>query len=61
MANAWNPQSPAIKTETVAYLKQAVKEGAIMEVHVKDVENGTITTDRLLGLFITIEQRRKPK
>lgn len=58
MTNVWNPQSPSIKTETIAYLNQAVKDGIIKDSHVKDVENGTITTDRLLGLQLTIEHRR---
>ncbi len=58
MANVWNPGSPAIKTETVEYLKQAVKDGYIKQTHVDDVENGTMTADRLIGLFATIEHRK---
>lgn len=58
MSNTWNPQSPSMKTEVINFLNQAVKDEIIKDVHVKDVENGTMTTDRLLGLYITIDQRR---
>jgi len=54
----WNPGSPAIKTETENYIAQAVKDGIIQASHLKDLQNGTMTTDRLLGLHITIQQRR---
>ncbi|MFJ7982603.1 hypothetical protein ACIQ1D_20320 [Lysinibacillus xylanilyticus] len=37
---------------------QAVKDGIIQESHLKDLQNGTMTTDRLMGLYITIQQRR---
>lgn len=58
MSNVWNPGSSAVKTETVEYLKQAVKDGYIKQTHVDDVENGKMTTDRLIGLFATIMHRR---
>jgi len=58
MANVWNPQSPAIKTETENYIAQAVKDGIIQESHLMNLQSGTMTTDRLLGLYITIQQRR---
>src|SRR5690606_18759879 len=58
MTNVWNPGSSAVKTETVEYLKQAVKDGYIKQTHVDDVENGKMTTDRLIGLFATIMHRR---
>jgi len=58
MSTKWNPQSPAIKTETIEFLKQAVKDGIIQESHVKDAENGTITLDRLVGLDFVIAHRR---
>ncbi|AVK84460.1 peptidoglycan L-alanyl-D-glutamate endopeptidase [Lysinibacillus sp. B2A1] len=54
----WNPGSPAMKTETENFIAQAVKDGIIQESHLKDLQNGTMTTDRLLGLYITIQQRR---
>ena len=54
----WNPGSPAMKTETENFITQAVKEGIIQESHLKDLQNGTMTTDRLMGLYITIQQRR---
>lgn len=58
MTNVWNPGSSAVKTETVEYLKQAVKDGYIKQSHVDDAENGKMTTDRLIGLFATIAHRR---
>ncbi len=58
MAQTWNPGSPAMKTETENFIAQAVKDGIIQESHLKDLQNGTMTTDRLIGLYITIQQRR---
>ena len=54
----WNPGSPAMKTESENFIAQAVKDGIIQESHLKDLQNGTMTSDRLLGLYITIQQRR---
>jgi len=54
----WNPGSPAMKTEAENFIAQAVKEGIIQESHLKYLQNGTMTTDRLIGLYITIQQRR---
>lgn len=54
----WNPGSTAIKTETEDFLAQAVKEGIINESHLKDLKNGEMTTDRLVGLQTTILHRR---
>ncbi|MEY9975816.1 M15 family metallopeptidase [Lysinibacillus sp. RC79] len=54
----WNPGSPAMKTETENFVAQAVKGGIIQASHLKDLQNGTMTTDRLIGLYITIQQRR---
>ncbi|MGG2081638.1 M15 family metallopeptidase [Lysinibacillus pakistanensis] len=54
----WNPGSPAMKTETENFIAQAVKDGIIQESHLKDLQNSTMTTDRLMGLYITIQQRR---
>ncbi len=54
----WNPGSPSMKTETENYIAQAVKDGIIQASHLKDLQNGTMTSDRLLGLYITIQQRR---
>lgn len=58
MTQAWNPASPTMRNETENYLAQAIKEGIIQESHLKDLQNGMMTTDRLLGLYITIQQRR---
>lgn len=57
----WNPASPAMQTAAEAFLKQAVKDGIIQESHLKDLQNKQMTTDRLLGLYITIDQRRSTK
>ncbi|QDP99413.1 M15 family metallopeptidase [Lysinibacillus fusiformis] len=57
----WNPGSPAMKTETENYVAKAVKDGIIQASHLKDLQNGTMTTDRLIGLYITIQQRRTTK
>lgn len=46
-----------MKTETKNFIAQAVKDGIIQESHLKDLQNGTINTDRLIGLYITIQQR----
>ncbi|WP_418302181.1 M15 family metallopeptidase [Lysinibacillus fusiformis] len=58
VTKVWNPASIAIQTATESYIAQAIKEGVIQESHLKDLKNGTMTTDRLLGLYITIQQRR---
>ncbi len=58
VAQAWNPASTAIRTATESYIAQAIKEGVIQDSHLKDLRNGVMTTDHLLGLFITIQQRR---
>ncbi|MFJ7407052.1 MULTISPECIES: N-acetylmuramoyl-L-alanine amidase family protein [unclassified Lysinibacillus] len=57
----WNPGSPAMKTETENFIAQAVKDGIIQDSHLKDLQNGEMTTDRLIGLYITIQQRRANK
>jgi len=57
MTQSWNPGSPAMKTETENFIAQAVKDGIIQESHLKDLQRGTMTTDRLIGLYITIQQR----
>ena len=54
----WNPGSPAMRTETENFIAQAVKEGIIQASHLKDLQNGEMITDRLIGLYITIQQRR---
>ena len=58
MPEAWNPGSPTLRTETEQFIEKAVKEGVIQLSHLKELQNGTMTTDRLLGLYITINQRR---
>ena len=54
----WNPGSPTLRTETEQFIETAVKEGVIQLSHLKDLQSGAMTTDRLLGLYITINQRR---
>ena len=54
----WNPGSPTLRTETDQFIEKAVKEGVIQLSHLKDLQSGAMTTDRLLGLYITINQRR---
>ncbi len=58
MIQTWNPGSPAMKTEAENFIAQAVEEEIIKESHLKDLQNGTMTTDRLIGLYITVQQRR---
>ncbi|MFJ5766726.1 M15 family metallopeptidase [Lysinibacillus sp. NPDC093210] len=57
----WNPGSPAMRTETENFIAQAVKDGIIKASHLKDLQSGVMTTDRLIGLFIAIHQRRATK
>lgn len=59
MSNVWNPSSPAIRTETEDFLAKAVKEGIINDSHLKALQNGTMTTDRLIGLQMTVLNRRE--
>jgi len=54
----WNPGSPTMKTEAENYIAHAVKDGIIQASHLKDIQSGAMTTDRLIGLYITIQQRR---
>ena len=54
----WNPGSPTLRTETEQFIEKAAKEGVIQLSHLKDLQSGAMTTDRLLGLYITINQRR---
>ncbi len=61
VVQAWNPGLLAIRTATESYIAQAIKEGIIQASHLKDLQNGEMTTDRLLGLYITIQQRRANK
>jgi len=57
----WNPGSPAMRAETENFIAQAAKDGSINASHLKDLQSGVMTTDRLLGLYITIQQRRNNK
>ncbi|MGE7926356.1 M15 family metallopeptidase [Lysinibacillus xylanilyticus] len=54
----WNPGSPTMKIEAENYIAQAVKDGIIQSSHLKDLQSEAMTTDRLVGLYITIQQRR---
>lgn len=58
VTQVWNPASPTMRIETEKYLAEAINEGIIQDSHLKDLQNGVMTTDRLLGLYITIQQRR---
>ena len=58
MSNVWNPGSPAIRTETEEFLLKAVKDGMINNSHLKAFQNGEMTTDRLVGLQMTVLNRR---
>lgn len=58
VAKAWEPGSSAIRTETEDFLAKAVKDGIINASHLKDLQNGEMTTDRLLGLQMTVLNRR---
>lgn len=58
MSQIWTPGSPAMQTAAEAFIAQAVQEGIIQASHLTDLQNKQMTTDRLLGLYITIDQRR---
>lgn len=58
VTKAWNPGSPALRTEAENFIDAAVKEGLINKSHLDDIRNGEMTNDRLLGLKITIDLRR---
>ncbi|MFJ7914783.1 MULTISPECIES: hypothetical protein [unclassified Lysinibacillus] len=51
----WNQGSPTMQTEAENDIAKAAKAGIIQ---VKDLQSGAMTTDRLIGLYITIQQRR---
>lgn len=57
----WDPKSPTMYTEAEKFIEQAVKDGIIQKQHLDDLRNKRMTTDRLLGLYITIQQRRNGK
>lgn len=59
MSKVWNPGSSAIRTETEEFLAKAIKDGIINESHLKDLQKGEMTTDRLVGLQMTILNRRE--
>ena len=54
----FDPGSTTLRTSAENYLAKAVEEGIIRDTHLKDFQNNLMTGDRLLGLFITVEQRR---
>lgn len=54
----FNPGSSTLQESAENYLAKAVTDGLIKDVHLKDFQNNLMTGDRLLGLLITIEQRR---
>ena len=59
--NKLKSEFPSSVYREKSILSQAVKEGIIQKVHLNDLKNRTMTTDRLLGLYITIQQRRATK
>jgi len=59
--NAINEAIESIETKAENYIAHAVKVGIFQASHLKNLQNGTMTTDRLLGLHITIQQRRDNK
>ncbi|MEK4252733.1 MULTISPECIES: M15 family metallopeptidase [Ureibacillus] len=60
-AGVWDPKSPTMYSAAEQMLEQAVKEGLIQSYHLDDLRNKKMTADRLLGLYITIQQRRNKK
>lgn len=58
MANIWDPGSSALREQAESLLDRAVKEGMIKSSHLKDLQNGEMTTDRLLGLYMKITQSK---
>ena len=60
-SDVWDPKSPTMYTVAEQMIEQAVKEGIIQKQHLDDLRNKRMTTDRLLGLYITIQQRRNKK
>ncbi|WP_107841225.1 M15 family metallopeptidase [Metasolibacillus meyeri] len=61
VTQTWNPASPAMQTAAEAFLARAVKDGIIQASHLTDLQNKQMTTDRLLGLHVAIDQRRSTK
>ena len=59
VTNVFNPGSPSIATEVENFIKKAVKDGIIDVQHLVAVQNKTMTTDRLVGLQILINERRE--
>ena len=59
VVSMWDPKSPSMVTEAENFIEQAVTDGIINATHLADLKNKKMTTDRLLGLYITIQQRRK--
>ena len=57
--NVWDLKSPTMYTAAEQMIEQAVKDDIIQKQHLDDIRNKRMTTDRLLGLYITIQQRRK--
>lgn len=57
----FDPKSPTMYTVAEQFIEQAVKDGIIQKQHLDDIRNKKMTTDRLLGLYITIQQRRNKK
>lgn len=59
--DVFDPKSPTMYTAAEQFIEQAVKDGIIQKQHLDDIRNRKMTTDRLLGLYITIQQRRNKK
>lgn len=57
----FDPKSPTMYSAAEEFIAEAVKDGIINATHLADIQNKKMTTDRLLGLYITIQQRRNGK
>lgn len=57
VSNHWNPGSSALYAAGENKIRNAVKNGWIGKQHLTDIENKTMTTDRMLGLSLVIDER----
>lgn len=57
----FDPKSPTMYSAAEQFIEEAVKDGIIQKQHLDDIRNKKMTTDRLVGLYITIQQRRNGK
>lgn len=57
VAKTWNPGSAALKEGAESLLREASEKGLINKSHLADLQNGNMTTDRLIGLVATVIDR----